>query len=63
MIGFDKFFITSILSELMIEELYHTVTILRGLIPFILLDYHYILLDITGRLWTHKDYLEIDDLD
>ena len=52
---FDEFFITSILLGLKIEELYYTITTPRGSIPSILLNYHYILLDITDGLWDQQN--------
>ena len=55
---FDEFFITSILSELTIEELYHIVTIPKRFIPSILQDYHYILLDITEDCESNKNYFD-----
>ena len=51
MIRFDEFFITSILSELIMEELNHMLTTFKGLDSSILLDCHYMLLDITDGLW------------
>ena len=50
MLGFDKLSMTFILLRLMIEESNHTVTISKNFIYSILLDCHYILLDVIGGL-------------
>ena len=47
---FDEFSMTSVKSKLTIEGLNHIITIPRDLNFFILLDCHYMLLDITGGL-------------
>ena len=49
-VGIWWIFITSILSELMKEELNHMITTPKGSNYFILLDCHHMLLDITGGL-------------
>ena len=54
---FDKFFMISILSELMIEELNHTLTTLRGSDSSILLDCHYMLIGITDGLWDPRELI------
>ena len=54
MMEFDEFFITSILSELTIEELNYMLTIPRGS-SFYFAGCDYILLDVTGGLWDQRE--------